>query len=41
MSSDYKLDSLIEDGVVAVITINDIEDSNYVCEALILSLIHI
>ena len=35
MSSDYKLDSLIEDGVVAVITINDIEDSNYVCEALI------
>ena len=35
MSSDYKLDSLIEDGVVAVITINDIEESNYVCEALI------
>lgn len=35
MSSDFKLDSLSEDGVVAVITINDIEDSNYVCEALI------
>ena len=35
MSSDFKLDSLSDDGVVAVITINDIEDSNYVCEALI------
>ena len=35
MSSDFKLDSLSEDGVVAVITINDIEDSNYLCDALI------
>ena len=35
MSSDFKLISLSEDGVVAVITINDIEDSNYLCDALI------
>ena len=35
MSSDFKLNSLSEDGIVAVVTINDIEDSNYLCDALI------
>lgn len=35
MSSDFKLNSLGEEGIVAVVTINDIEDSNYLCDALI------
>ena len=35
MSSDFKLNSLSEDGIVAVVTINNIEDSNYLCDALI------
>tara|TARA_S200000501_G_scaffold214188_1_gene201119 strand:- start:1814 stop:2467 length:654 start_codon:yes stop_codon:yes gene_type:complete len=35
VSSDFKLNSLSEDGIVAVVTINDIEDSNYLCDALI------
>ena len=35
MRSYLKLNSLSEDGIVAVVTINDIEDSNYLCDALI------
>ena len=35
MSSNFKLNSLSEDGIIAVVTVNNIDDSNYLCDALI------
>ena len=35
MSSNFKLNRLSEDGIIAVVTVNNIDDSNYLCDALI------